>query len=229
MPPIPQARRAIIVEALGHGAHPVDCISGHGSHPGRRQPLGQEPDDLSVAAGYGALRHTVAARQLVSREMWVKRKSFRHKHIIHQDLVSDLRWKRWRDLPSTFVMGPLTCQLNYGGEEKWDLVPRRKASAQYFFDAESKGVWQAVDGLDINELNERRDARKARSSQNEAVRRAKRGQTGADGHKGEFTQPGEFLGPDLVAQVSEELCDPQEFSEHGVHHQPVHHKLADSL
>jgi hypothetical protein len=100
---------------------------------------------------------------------------------------------------------------------------------QYFFDAQSEGIWQAMHGIDIDKFDKGRDARKARSSQNEAVLWMIEGQTGADGHEREFTQSGRFLCPDILAQVSEERAYAREFGEHSMHHQRIDHELADGV
>jgi hypothetical protein len=88
MAPVTQPHGAVLVRALGDGAHPVGRIAGDGGHVCGGQPLGEQPDQLPVAARDRLLSGAIASLQFVKREMWLNGKSFWHIPIIHSDLVS---------------------------------------------------------------------------------------------------------------------------------------------
>lgn len=68
---------------LGHRAAPFDAVACTGGDLFRSVPLGEAPDQLPGAARDRLLGRTIAALQIVSREMGLYRKSFGHAPIIH--------------------------------------------------------------------------------------------------------------------------------------------------
>ena len=108
-----EARGAVWVVTLGHGAEPFDAVAWAGRHLFRGAPLGEEPDHLPVAARDRILGRARASLQIVHREMGLHRQSFGHTPIIHKDLVSAPRQQigverisvvealRWLGAPST--------------------------------------------------------------------------------------------------------------------------------
>jgi hypothetical protein len=87
MATVAQMQRAALVIASGTRADPVDGVTSDAGHLLGGQPLGEEPNDLSMAPRHGLFRLAIACRQLMEREVCLNRESFWHAHIIHQDSV----------------------------------------------------------------------------------------------------------------------------------------------
>jgi hypothetical protein len=89
MTSVPKPCGTMLVVALGERADPVGRVAGDGGHPFRGQALGQQPDDLPMAARHRLFGGAIAMLQCVKREVWLNGKSFWHVRIIHPDLVSE--------------------------------------------------------------------------------------------------------------------------------------------